>query len=144
LEEYLAGHRKDIRRLESVQQWLEKIGIHLHIIIQEDNNVVFGGSNPGIVPTRETHISRQLDNLDVRIVSVQEGDATITAAIIHHDDLMFATLMVDGLDYRREKLLKQMLTVPVKNNQTSHLIAWLSSLRNSPAMTGKWPVEEFR
>ena len=122
LEENLARHCKDILLLEPVQQRLEKIRVHLHIIVQKNDNIVLGGLDTGVIATGKSPIGWQRHNSYRREMSTQEVDTAVATTVIYDDDLMLPALLVDSFDYRREKLLEQMLTIPVENDNTGTAI----------------------
>src|SRR5207244_10814531 len=72
LKENLAGYREYRFLFKSLQQRTNKVRIDLHVIIEKNHNVVFGGLDASVVAASKAHVPGQRDDSHQGIVRAQE------------------------------------------------------------------------
>src|ERR1035438_9628982 len=150
-EENLARDGEHALVAETFDERRQEIRRHLHIAVQQHDDVVPGGAESGIRAAAKTEIPLERQHLHVRKRPPHELGAAIRRPIVDHDDLVFR-IVGQGGDYRREVALEEVAPVPVGDyygggtgergglggrRRLSWWSAWRDSARRTP---GSGPI----
>ena len=113
--EDLAGHREDLVVREAFKKGCEKPGVHAHVAVQEDNDLVSRCLEALVGSGPKSEIAIQGHHANAGVVPPHEIHAIVLGPVVDHNH--FAPRMVGNRrDHRRQILFEQVAPVPVGND----------------------------
>jgi hypothetical protein len=70
LKEDLAGNGKYALVPKPLQQWPDEIQFHLHIVVQQNHNIIVSRLDTGVIAPGKAHIPRQGYHFNSRVMSL--------------------------------------------------------------------------
>ena len=115
-EKNLGADSEDIGIRKWLQERGQERGIHDHVVVQKNHDIVPGRCHSSIVAFSEPEVAIQLQNPYVRKVPASPFNAVVGASIVDHQNLVVSTISFDGPDDGRQTLFEEFPAIPIEDH----------------------------
>ena len=131
-EKNLGADSEDIGIRKWLQERGQERGIHDHVVVQKNHDVVPGRCHSTIVAFSEPEVTIQLQSPYAGKVLANPFNAVVSASIVNHQNLVVSAIRFDCPDDGRQTLFEEFTAIPIEDHDRASIMGGISQRKGTP------------